>query len=215
MAARLPGGRHADHAGWAGRWSRDGAARTGGGRVDSGHRRVLTRTSAGCGHQLDGRSRGGQHVRRDQGDRGHVLRQSVLCLGRRAGGEGRAARDAVRVREPLPRAQLKTGTKPVIYTTAAWWKACTGNSAAFGSYPLWIASYGKSDPALPTGWSKYTFWQHTISSTQSKAPSPASRVPPQMRTTSPGPGRQSGSQAGRPSGSRSARERVSRGRGRR
>lgn len=49
-------------------------------------------------------------------------------------------------------AQIKTGGKPVIYT-------------AFGSYPLWIASYGKSDPALPAGWSKYTFWQHTSKGT--------------------------------------------------
>jgi GH25 family lysozyme M1 (1,4-beta-N-acetylmuramidase) len=33
----------------------------------------------------------------------------------------------------LAEAQLKTGKKPVIYTTTGWWKACTGNSAAFGS----------------------------------------------------------------------------------
>lgn len=65
------------------------------------------------------------------------------------------------IQQFMVEAQIKTGKKPVIYTTTAWWKACTGNSAAFGSYPLWIASYGKSDPALPAGWSKYTFWQHT------------------------------------------------------
>lgn len=65
------------------------------------------------------------------------------------------------IRRFLAEAQLKTGKKPVIYTLAAWWKACTGNSAAFGGYPLWIASYGKSDPALPGGWRTYTFWQHT------------------------------------------------------
>jgi GH25 family lysozyme M1 (1,4-beta-N-acetylmuramidase) len=65
------------------------------------------------------------------------------------------------IRQFLAEAQLKTGMKPVIYTTANWWNACTGKSTAFGSYPLWIASYGKSDPALPAGWSTYTFWQHT------------------------------------------------------
>ena len=65
------------------------------------------------------------------------------------------------IRQFLAEAQLKTGNKPVIYTTTAWWKACTGNSAAFGNYPLWIASYAKSAPALPAGWNKYTFWQHT------------------------------------------------------
>ena len=65
------------------------------------------------------------------------------------------------IRQFMAEAQVKTGKKPVIYTTTAWWKACTGNSAAFGSYPLWIASYGPSKPVLPAGWSKYTFWQHT------------------------------------------------------
>jgi lysozyme len=64
------------------------------------------------------------------------------------------------IRQFLAEAQLQTGRKPVIYTTTAWWKMCTGNSASFSSYPLWIASYGKSDPALPAAWSKYTFWQH-------------------------------------------------------
>jgi lysozyme len=65
------------------------------------------------------------------------------------------------IRQFLAEAQIKIGKRPVIYTLTAWWKACTGNSAAFGSYPLWIASYGKSDPVLPAGGSKYTFWQHT------------------------------------------------------
>ena len=65
------------------------------------------------------------------------------------------------IRQFLAEAQLKTGMKPVIYTTTNWWNLCTGNSAAFGGYPLWIASYGKSYPALPAGWNKYTFWQNT------------------------------------------------------
>jgi lysozyme len=65
------------------------------------------------------------------------------------------------IRQFLAEAQLKTGMKPVIYTTAHWWNVCTGESAEFGSYPLWIASYGKTAPALPAGWTKYTFWQRT------------------------------------------------------
>jgi lysozyme len=68
------------------------------------------------------------------------------------------------IRQFLDEAQLKTGMKPVIYTTTNWWNACTGNSAAFGGYPLWIASYQKSAPTLPAGWNKYTFWQHTAKS---------------------------------------------------
>src|SRR5262245_10651968 len=31
------------------------------------------------------------------------------------------------IRQFVAEAQLKTGKKPVIYTTAAWWKMCTGN----------------------------------------------------------------------------------------
>jgi GH25 family lysozyme M1 (1,4-beta-N-acetylmuramidase) len=65
------------------------------------------------------------------------------------------------IKQFLSEAQLKTGKKPVIYTLAAWWQACTGNSAAFGGYPLWIASYGPANPALPAGWRDYTFWQHS------------------------------------------------------
>jgi len=65
------------------------------------------------------------------------------------------------IRQFMAEAQLKTGKKPVIYTLTAWWKACTGNSAAFGSYPLWIASWSPSAPALPAGWNRYTFWQQT------------------------------------------------------
>jgi lysozyme len=65
------------------------------------------------------------------------------------------------IRQFMAEAERKTGEKPVIYTTFPWWKTCTGNSAAFGRYPLWIASYGTSAPVLPAGWHKYTFWQHT------------------------------------------------------
>jgi GH25 family lysozyme M1 (1,4-beta-N-acetylmuramidase) len=117
------------------------------------------------------------------------------------------------IRQFMVEAQIKTGRKPVIYTTTAWWKACTGNSAAFGSYPLRIASYGKSDPALPGGWSKYTFWQHTRKGTVSGITGSTtdedylarSRTPvwQPARLTVPVPG------------SRSARERVPRERGRR
>lgn len=60
----------------------------------------------------------------------------------------------------------KTGPL-IIYTTANWWDTCTGNSKAFGSHPLWLASYGVSNPALPAGWSNYTFWQYSNGGTVS------------------------------------------------
>jgi GH25 family lysozyme M1 (1,4-beta-N-acetylmuramidase) len=54
------------------------------------------------------------------------------------------------------------GTRPlIIYTEAAWWNTCTGNSTAFGSHPLWLASYGVTNPALPAGWNNLTFWQYS------------------------------------------------------
>lgn len=53
-------------------------------------------------------------------------------------------------------------TRPlIIYTSADWWDACTGNSTAFSAHPLWLASYGVTNPALPAGWSNYTFWQYS------------------------------------------------------
>ena len=53
---------------------------------------------------------------------------------------------------------------PIIYTTANFWTTCTGNNkTAFSADPLWLASYGISNPALPTGWNNYTFWQYTDS----------------------------------------------------
>ncbi|MFP3990427.1 lysozyme [Streptomyces sp. E11-3] len=56
----------------------------------------------------------------------------------------------------------QTGRHPVIYTTAHWWKKCTGNSRAFGTHhALWLASYNSSPGRLPAGWSYPTFWQYS------------------------------------------------------
>ena len=59
--------------------------------------------------------------------------------------------------------KLGTAKTPIIYTTANWWNTCTGNSTAFAGYPLWLASYGVTNPALPTGWNNVTFWQYSSS----------------------------------------------------
>ncbi|MET8826173.1 lysozyme [Streptomyces sp. NPDC004610] len=55
-----------------------------------------------------------------------------------------------------------TGRRPVIYTSARWWNACTGRSTAFADgHALWVARYGtRSAGELPAGWSRWTFWQH-------------------------------------------------------
>ncbi|MFJ8307455.1 MULTISPECIES: lysozyme [unclassified Streptomyces] len=57
--------------------------------------------------------------------------------------------------------RLRTGRRPVIYTTARWWNDCTGGSRAFAAtHALWLARYAASPGALPAGWSYWTFWQY-------------------------------------------------------
>lgn len=55
---------------------------------------------------------------------------------------------------------LGTSKVPIVYTTANWWNACTRNDTAFSANPLWLASYGVTNPALPAGWKNYTIWQY-------------------------------------------------------
>jgi GH25 family lysozyme M1 (1,4-beta-N-acetylmuramidase) len=73
------------------------------------------------------------------------------------------------IQQFLAEAKADTGKAPIIYTTAAWWNACTGDDTTIGSqgYPLWVASYGVSIPVLPSGWNNYTFWQYSDSGTVS------------------------------------------------
>lgn len=58
-----------------------------------------------------------------------------------------------------------TGRDAVIYASTSYWSNCMGDSKQFNKNPLWLASYGVSDPKLPGGWDKYTFWQHDSSGT--------------------------------------------------
>jgi len=55
----------------------------------------------------------------------------------------------------------RTGRDGMIYTSRSFWQACTGNSIAFTTYPLWVAEYGVSQPELFGGWPYYSFWQYT------------------------------------------------------
>jgi len=58
-------------------------------------------------------------------------------------------------------ARVLTGQPTIIYTTADWWRTCTGDSRSFGSDPLWVAAYGPASPPMPSGWPGWTFWQYT------------------------------------------------------
>lgn len=52
------------------------------------------------------------------------------------------------------------GRKPMIYTKKRVWDEL-GNPQEFGDCPLWILDYDKThvNPALPSGWQSYAFWQ--------------------------------------------------------
>ena len=49
---------------------------------------------------------------------------------------------------------------PIIYTSAGTYPV---KSAAFAAYPLWVADYGATCPSMPTGWSRWMFWQTSSS----------------------------------------------------
>lgn len=64
----------------------------------------------------------------------------------------------------LGRYQALSGRYAVIYTTADWWKTCTGNHNGFSNnHPLWLARYASSRGSLPDGWGFHTVWQYTSS----------------------------------------------------
>jgi GH25 family lysozyme M1 (1,4-beta-N-acetylmuramidase) len=60
----------------------------------------------------------------------------------------------------VSRIHQATGRYPVIYTTATWWRTCTGSSTKFGKDPLWLASYGDKSPAVPRPWRQWAFLQY-------------------------------------------------------
>jgi GH25 family lysozyme M1 (1,4-beta-N-acetylmuramidase) len=67
----------------------------------------------------------------------------------------------------LTEISAKSGRTPIIYTNPSFWSICTGNSAAFSSYPLWVADYGVASPTIPPAWGNPALWQYTSSGTAS------------------------------------------------
>ena len=62
----------------------------------------------------------------------------------------------------LKRVKARTGRTPMVYVSPYFWTHSMGNSTAFRSYYLWLASWSSKAPtSLPGGWSRYTFWQYT------------------------------------------------------
>jgi lysozyme len=58
------------------------------------------------------------------------------------------------------RARAVTGEWPTIYTTADWWRECTGSTGRFPHDPLWLAAFGGTAPTVPSPWQSWTFWQY-------------------------------------------------------
>jgi GH25 family lysozyme M1 (1,4-beta-N-acetylmuramidase) len=61
----------------------------------------------------------------------------------------------------IGRIESAVDRKPMIYTNTNWWNPCTGNDPSYADYPLDIASYTKTQPKLPAGWTSFTLWQYT------------------------------------------------------
>ncbi|HEY6492744.1 MAG TPA: GH25 family lysozyme [Trebonia sp.] len=58
------------------------------------------------------------------------------------------------------RAEALTKRYPVIYTTTAWWRECTGSTGQFRRDPLWLAAFDGTRPTVPAAWHDWTFWQY-------------------------------------------------------
>ena len=55
-----------------------------------------------------------------------------------------------------------TGLQPFLYVAPTFARD-KGIPEALAAYPLWIAEYGVTQPALPTGWTAWQIWQHSES----------------------------------------------------
>lgn len=66
----------------------------------------------------------------------------------------------------LNRVENKSGLKPMIYTSPAFWETALGNTKKFAKrgHKLWVANWDVSKPAVPaSNWAGHgwTFWQWT------------------------------------------------------
>ncbi|MBD0318854.1 MAG: glycoside hydrolase family 25 protein [Gemmatimonadetes bacterium] len=62
------------------------------------------------------------------------------------------------VRNWLRTVEAETGKRPIIYVSRRF---APRLAAEFSDYPLWIADYRGGAPAVPRGWRRWTFWQHS------------------------------------------------------
>jgi lysozyme len=63
------------------------------------------------------------------------------------------------VRTWLRIVEEETGKRPIVYTNPGFARRLAGGN--FRRHALWIAHYRSAAPRVPTGWGKWTFWQHS------------------------------------------------------
>ena len=56
----------------------------------------------------------------------------------------------------LDKLETHYGIKPIVYTGKNFANKYLSD---FGDYPLWLAEYQVTEPQVPNGWQKWTFWQ--------------------------------------------------------
>jgi lysozyme len=83
------------------------------------------------------------------------------------------------------RVRKLTGHLPIIYTTADWWRRCTGGSRAFGASLIWPAAWA-ARPTLPRGWRNWALWQYTSRGTVPGIPAPGSTDRDAVNLIAPG-----------------------------
>ncbi|WP_235874931.1 GH25 family lysozyme [Saccharopolyspora aridisoli] len=55
----------------------------------------------------------------------------------------------------------RTGKDAIIYANPSFWRECMGSTDSFGNHALWLASYDVDNPAVPSGFGDWDFWQYT------------------------------------------------------
>ncbi|MBN1121245.1 MAG: hypothetical protein JXJ17_09205 [Anaerolineae bacterium] len=68
--------------------------------------------------------------------------------------------EPAKVTEFLDEFERLSGTRLIIYCSPGYWNSNMAEVDVSG-HDLWVANWEVSEPGIPTGWSRWTFWQQT------------------------------------------------------